>query len=498
MKELKKVEEDYKRLIRKYATCDLVEYFSKKSIESYMSDKKGVTFVDVSYYEKRSGAIGVFKDFMYGQWELIEICYHSIMYSNDYRTGNAIDDNAFYHIVNTNKRYSEEKEKLNLTQESLFVLLQCMSNVQFDFQHITVNTRFNRMYHILTEINLNSKFKQDESICYINFQEQFKVITGIEYQKFIKISLFLIMISCTRKNTNIYDIIDDLRFDTMKLGFTKEDIEKVIILLSRDYEFYKSCSNWNILRCYPIVKTSGNAPKYLISNIYSLLMSLPDIAYWIIRNYYKDSSSNDFVIYFGKCFEFYVQELLDYYKIKYEYITEVKDKKTPDWKIETERFIFLIEQKSALFPLEAKTVNEDQSVEKMEQYIERNIIKAFKQLDGFELETEKTVIRICLTFEKIYMEENLRRIIESKMNYKTEKSLMWIVNIDEFEILMQILNVDEVKFNRIIQEKIYLEKTESKDGRNFEKLLRSQKYIYAGKILKHFDDIVDKFLKALK
>ena len=72
-----------------------------------MTDKKGVTFVDIPYYEKRSGAIGVFRDFMYGQWELIEICYHSIMHSNDYRNGNAIDDNAFYHIVNANKRYSE-------------------------------------------------------------------------------------------------------------------------------------------------------------------------------------------------------------------------------------------------------------------------------------------------------------------------------------------------------------------------------------------------------
>lgn len=96
------------------------------------------------------------------------------------------------------------------------------------------------------------------------------------------------------------------------------------------------------------------------------------------------------------------------------------------------------------------------------------------------------------------MEENLKRIIEDKMNYKTDKSLMWIVNIDEFEVLMQILNCDETKFNRIIQEKIYLEKTESKNGRNFEKLLRGQECIYAGKVLNHFEDILDNFFKALK
>ena len=36
MKEMKKIEEDYKRLIRKYVNCNLIEYFSKKFIELYM------------------------------------------------------------------------------------------------------------------------------------------------------------------------------------------------------------------------------------------------------------------------------------------------------------------------------------------------------------------------------------------------------------------------------------------------------------------------------
>lgn len=497
MQELKKTEENYKSLIRKYATCDLIEFLSKKSIESYKFDKKGVTFVDVPYY-KKSGEKGVAKGFIYGQWELLEICYHAIVYSNDHRNKNMVDLNSFYHIVNANKRYNEEKEKGKLSPENIFILLQCMSNTQFEFQHIVVSSKFNRMYHIFTEINSNASFKQDKSVCYINLQEQFEFITGIEYKKFVKVSLFLLLISCFRNNTNIYEIIDDIQFDIEKIGFSKEDIKKTIELMSKDYKFYKKFENWNILRGYPIVKTSESSPKYLISNIYAFVMSFPEVGYWIIRNYYQEKHSEDFLIYFGKCFEFYLQEMLEYYEIEYEHIEETSNAKTPDWKIETERFIFLIEQKSALFPIEAKSANEARSIEKMDEYIERNIKKAFKQLDQYALESKKTVIRICLTFEKIYFEENLKMIVEPKLNLKTDKALMWIVNIDEFEILMHILNSDERKFNRIIQEKIYLEKTESKNGRTFEKLLRGEKYAYAEKVLGHFNKIFQGFIKDLK
>ena len=71
MQELKKTEENYKSLIRKYATCDLIEFLSKKSIESYKFDKKGVTFVDVPYY-KKSGEKGVAKEIIDDLIEEIE------------------------------------------------------------------------------------------------------------------------------------------------------------------------------------------------------------------------------------------------------------------------------------------------------------------------------------------------------------------------------------------------------------------------------------------
>ena len=84
------------------------------------------------------------------------------------------------------------------------------------------------------------------------------------------------------------------------------------------------------------------------------------------------------------------------------------------------------------------------------------------------------------------------------MNFKTDKNLNWIVNIDEFEILMHLLSTNEAEFNKLIQKKIYLEVSEDKNGRNFEKLLGGYKYDYATKKLNHFDIIVDNIKENLK
>ena len=166
----------------------------------------------------------------------------------------------------------------------------------------------------MMDINKNPKYCQTREVCYIDFDYEFEKITGMKYIKFINIYFFLILFSSSRKNTNIYDIIEDIKFDIEKIGFTKEELLKVIKLQSKDYEFYRKSNNWNMLRYYPIVKTNKRENTYIISNIYALLLSLPDTMYWTIRNYYAEIKSNDFTNYFGKCFEYYVQEILENYR----------------------------------------------------------------------------------------------------------------------------------------------------------------------------------------
>lgn len=66
MKELDKIEENYKKQIRKFPTYNIIEYFSKKSLESFQSDRKGVTSISLPYCTK-NGARGRIENFIYGQ-----------------------------------------------------------------------------------------------------------------------------------------------------------------------------------------------------------------------------------------------------------------------------------------------------------------------------------------------------------------------------------------------------------------------------------------------
>lgn len=501
MQEIEKVIERYKTFIRRFTTDDLLEYFSKRSIESYQKDKNGFVIVDVPYYNKKSKIKGVTKGFCYGQWELVQICYNAIKYSNDYR-GKKVDESSFYALINENKIYNEETEDMkNVDRIKLFEHLQCLTNIQFDYQTLDVVNKFNRMYQIMVNINKNRNYNQTEEVCYIDFESKFREITEIEYHKFINIYYLLILLSTDRNNTNIYDIIQDIQFDINSLGFSKEDISKVIKLISKDYEFYKQKDNWNLLRFYPIVKTTKGKDKYIISNIYSLILSFPNVIYWIIRNHYSEINSNNFTIYFGKCFEYYLKEVLECYKIKYEKLKESKKQnaKMPDWKIETDKYIFIVEQKSALFPIDTRTTDKKERYSKMEEYFNKNIIKAFKQLNAYKINnTDKKVIRICLTFEKIYMEENVKYIIEEYMKFDSDRNLNWIINIDEFEILIDVLSNNEEQFNKIIEEKIQLEITQNKDGRNFEKILSGYKYNYTENQINHFEQIAEQIKEKLK
>ena len=84
------------------------------------------------------------------------------------------------------------------------------------------------------------------------------------------------------------------------------------------------------------------------------------------------------------------------------------------------------------------------------------------------------------------------------MKFKYDRNLNWIVNIDEFEILMDILSNDEDEFNRIVEEKIHLEVKQDNNGRSLEKILSGCKNNYLNKKINHFKRITEEMLERLK
>lgn len=494
MNSIIEAQERYQKVIRKFNTSNLLKYFSAKSLELYNDGKKSFVIVDVPYYNKRTGERGISKNFNYGQWDLIQICYDSIKYSNDYR-GDNVDESSYYYLLNEHKMYEKKIEKIeHIDKIHLYEHLECIANVQFDFQHIPAICDFNRMYHMINNINKNIEYDQSKKVSYINLEIKLEELTKLPFGKLVNIFSLIVLIFMSGKSLNSKELVDMVQ----RIGCTKEDLEIILELISKDYAFYKNTDNWNMLRFNPIVKTKN---EYIVTNIFALSMFLPNFLYWTIRNYYRDIKSDEFNIYFGVCFENYLNEIMKFYNIKYERLKESKKKniKMPDWKIETNKYIFLVEQKATLFPIGARITTDENRYKCIESFLENCLIKGFRQLNSYHVtDTDKTVIRICLTLERIHIDEIVKEIIEEKNIFNSDKDLNWIVNISHFEILMEILSTDEDKFDKIIENKIELEKNKDTNGRNFEKILGGYKYNYVSKEINHFDEIIKNIVEKLK
>ena len=490
--------EEYRQIIRKYPTYQVLEYFFNESVDIFNNYNNGIRWDNVPIYNKRFGRKTQECSFNVAQWDLVEACFYSIKYSNDYRS-NVVDENTFYRILNETRMISEKLESSSMPKENyLYKHLICIGNMEFDYEIPNIKNKFNRLYHIMLSINNNSKYDQTKKVCYINFKNKFYEITGIDYEKYIKCYMLLVLLSTARKESNLMSLVDSIEFDANRLEFNKDEMKAIIKFQSRDYSFYREYDNWNILKYYPIVQLDKYNNKYIVSNISSLLISFSEFMYWSIRNYYKDINSRDFTSYFGHCFEYYLDDFLGYYKINHTKLDEGTDKK-PDWKIETQKYIILVEQKAALYPIDTRVITFENRIDKLNEYLNNNIKNAFVQLNNYDINSSKTIIRICLTFENIYLEELIQDLILPNVsNIKGERYLNWIVPINDFEKLIILLNMSEEKFNNIISKKIELERSSNKDGRGFDKLLSSYRNDYIDNVIDYFGKITDDLKNALK
>lgn len=485
---------EYRQNIRKYATCDVLKHYAKESIDIYDNTENNVKFEEVPIYHKKTGTKIKMHQFHIAQWDLLEICFNSIKYSNDYRN-KEIDTNAHYGLINLTKIRSEILEDATgLSKENLFQHLLCIANMEFDLEQITMKNRFNRIYHIMTNINKNPKYNQTEEVCYIDFSKEFYEITGFDYDTYIRGYFIICALVIGSKESDILSILERIDFDISIFGITKEQLLKIISFQSRKYEFYRQYDNWNILKYFPIVQTTKES-RYIVSNISALLICFSESMYWTIRNYYCEIKSRNFTSYFGHCFEFYLDEVFKTYNISVERLEETNNEKRPDWKLETEKYIFYIEQKAALYSMETRSIISKKRLDTLNNYINSNIKKAFIQLNSYNEKSDKQIIRICLTFETIYFPETVQELVIPQIKLKGEEHLNWIISINEFEKLIYILSMDKNKFNSIIDKKIELEKNKSKDGRGFDSILGKEKNDYISNKINYFDNYLKKYIK---
>lgn len=457
-------EEEIYNLFRKYNAFDIIKYSYHKSIENL-----GKSFI-----------------FDYQDWNLIQVSFLALKYSSLYKK-TSFEMVDFVNLYNANNVYNNMILHKNKSEDTK-VDVQKILNFERNFiDNISFIGQFNRIYHIFKFISRSEKFISfinSKNIRYIDCIKLIEDLTLINFDVYI--DYLLKLLSFGYHNIDVEVKIRE--FTNEYTQYNYDDFIRILNLLSRDVEFFRNANlDWNILRVNPIVKTNN---EYLVINFIAYCYKLFLSPYWLLRNYYEKNNSTEFISFFGYCFEFYLQAFFDNYGIEAKKVPEV-NKKMPDWEIKTDKFVFLIEQKSSLYPLNSDSFTNSGNKNSIEKF-DNNFIEAFEQLNNYNPKTNKTIIRMCLLLESMEMPEINEERVLPKIKNKKNKHLNWLINIDDFEKLFYLYSTNKNEFNLIIENKIKLEKTQDINGRNFRKLLINVKNDYLENKINHFTSQCEK------
>lgn len=429
-------------------------------------------------------------------WELTDISYYAICNSNDYKSKIATEQDLLF-IINNYKKYdndlSGQKLKEVDKEDTVLFITFGLSQKQFWYQNIKeVITQFNRNVELLQIIPryLNSTIDADRIL---------KEELGVNAEEFNQ--LLLILYGIGFQQTDISKININKSITEKVPACNVENMSKIIKLYSAKYnEFRDSELKENHIFTKPIVETDSK--RMIIVDHYILARLLSDGLYWAIRNYYYVRKSQEFTNEFGRFFERYLEEIfknyLDCKKFK-RLEDKGKKRKIADWILETNSYVIIIEQKSAIASLKLKTIYPD--VNGIKHYLEK-LSEAFEQLN----ETEKTfklassskkVIKFIVHYELLYVQEILmEKMLKQKNKEPNSEPNTFLVSISELEVLIYLLGSNEKTFNEIMDKKLKLEYESSLNGRGFEMILKKHGLYnndYLEKQKNHFNNMVNKY-----
>ena len=113
MNEVEKAIERYEKIIRRFTTCDLLEYFAAMSIKSYQTDKKGFTIVDFPYYNKKTGGnVNVNK----GMYKILNI-RNRLYYKRQKLDNESEKDSVTKEIIDITSALTKVRKEIKLCDE---------------------------------------------------------------------------------------------------------------------------------------------------------------------------------------------------------------------------------------------------------------------------------------------------------------------------------------------------------------------------------------------
>lgn len=482
------------REIKRYKLDDLLILLADQSKELFLNK---LPFKEVEWKRYVAGFLQVFKQ-PFPAWGLADLSYLAIKLSNDYRSLKPKTDDI-YKLNNLLVMTGDEEakiKKIGISKEDMKThILFGLSQKQFWYQEIIRATNiyynFLRYYILLHEIpSLLPEHRLPD--------EDLLDITGFNINNFSQL-----LMAGYAYNYNSSSLINLKISDELKEKFsilTEDNLSKCLSFFIGDYSFYrKSGFPNNPLYLKPLIRTD-NGKLIIIANAFIWARKLYEGIYWIIRNKHMENGSQYFINNFGEYYQRYIQELLGYY-LKQSQYTRISDdgkKKKADWLIETGNYFLVVEQKSSLMTIALK--EEYPSLGILDEYLTRNFKEAYIQIaeTGKTIgNSNKTVIKLILHFEKFYLGE---AIIRDRVNQLFKDSIddltnYFFIETEEFEKLIQILAEDEDTFNKVIETKLdYEDKAPIIEGIEFNSIINKVAPVSETKFLEtrrhYFDSLL--------
>lgn len=462
-------ENDFCSFVKQFSSLGIINSTYKLSKEVYFSGCSIESLQrHVTERDARNGQV-LNQDVLIQPWQFADLIYKSVIYSNDYKGVIDLKDNMFLlTLVETNEYISFVTNNLIKELHSEFDISLFMYG--FGGEQFKYETQFIFFQNLIRELyiifSISKKYKS-----VIIPEEIVKQEIGVEWKDLVLVLFGIFIDSLFHQDIN--EAVRYLAFDPEK---NKEEIfKKVTDYYSADYDTIRNSNlGRQIFYVKPYIKTQRNG--LLTASVYFNQFIVEHSVFWIIRNYYLNKSKNErqtFTDEFGRLFEHYLEELFISYKMNYEKVPEEKEKRA-DWHLTIGHYDILIEQKSAVLPINIKQQLTDFKAYKKE--VHKTIHKALTQLETTEkdLNIDKP-IKIILCYDN-YIDANILPHVFEEECPVVNDGRYFVANIMEIEMFTELASTNFSLFEIVINDMLRRNTKDNREGLSLLKIMRDNGY----------------------
>lgn len=446
-------EEFIEDAIRKYQAEALLKKIYETNQLIYSKENSAGAMITRTAYVVKDGILTAI-NLIITPWDLYDLAYFTILKTHDNRGKKNISDKEFDYLIYLIQNYNNWE--IEVEGNDIILLMFGIMGEQFKHREFNTLEHIARENYILFECS-----KKVESN--LDLETEYARKVGIEWRK---ITAFLVLGLLSNTGDIVLQYKNELTGELI-------DVRDLIGEYTYTYQqVRKSSLGRQTFYIKPFIKTEMNNLLQVSPFLTRFIVEHCNL--WQLRDKFVEEGKKNFPSKFGVFFEQYLKELFEeYIPNDFKRIDEDTTKRA-DWEIKLGEYDILIEQKSALLRMDVKQQNSN--VEGMKDYLKNNVIPAITQLYNTEkIFGDKDYIKIILLYDDYLEGEIIDYVFEDMDECKTENDgYYWLMNIREFEMLIDAYKNDKELFDSIMNEKIKRETNHSNDGKSIKKLFEEK------------------------